>query len=201
MSRTSFGVASLPRAWGQRACENRARARPEAHQGARSTRRGPAVRTRSGPLTVERDGALLRLYVIRRSSGAYPCPEYARRVPIEGVSPAWVECDEPAARGSDRWNRMRIQGRPWCRILGTRLNIVQDIALQSFFATATDDDWLRLEQEVRRHPRRCLSAWCAAGHRVIEAIRAAAAGHRAPGRLSGWPIKRGTGSRSLASER
>lgn len=96
---------------------------------------------------------------------------------------------------------MRIPGRPWCPVLGNRQDIAQDIALQSYFAMADDDDWFRLEQEVRRHPRRCLSEWRATGRRLIEVARAAAAGHRAPGRLSGWPIKRGTGPRSLAPER
>lgn len=146
---------------------------------------------------MERDAALLRRYVIRRSSGAYPCPEYVRGIPIEGVGLAWVRCNEPAARGSDRWKRMRIPGRPWCPVLGNRLTVAQDVELQSYFATVPDSDWFRLEQDVRRHPRRCLSAWRAAGHRLIEAVRAVAAGHRAPGRLSGWPITRGAGSRSL----
>lgn len=150
---------------------------------------------------MDRDAALLRRYVIRRSEGAYPCPEYARRVPIEGVGFAWVRCNDPTARASDRWRRMRIPGRPWCPVLGNRLDIAQDVPLQAYFAGVPDSDWFRMEQDVRRHPRRCLSAWRAAGRRLIEAARAAAAGHRAPGRLSGWPIKRGTGSRSLAPAR
>jgi len=150
---------------------------------------------------VDRDAVLLRRYVVRRSSGAYPCPEYARRVPIENVGFAWQRCDERAARAADRWKRMRIPGRPWCPVLGNRLDIAQDVMLQSFFAIAGDDDWFRLEQEVRRQPRRCLSEWRAAGRRLIEAAQAAAAGHRAPGKLSGWPAKRGTGARSLVPER
>jgi hypothetical protein len=96
---------------------------------------------------------------------------------------------------------MRISGRPWCPVLGNRPDIAQDVALQSHLAAVPDDDWLRLEQDVRRHPRRCLSAWRAAGRRLIEAARAAAAGHRTPGKPSGWPIKRGTESRSLDPDR
>lgn len=147
------------------------------------------------------DAALLRRYVVRRSEGAYPCPEYARRISVEGVGFVWVRCNESTARASDRWRRMRIPGRPWCPVLGNRLGIAQDVELQSYFATVSDSDWFRLEQDVRRHPRRCLSLWRAAGHRLIEAALAVAAGHRVPSRLSGWPITRGAGSRSLASGR
>uniref|UniRef100_A0A9E8CSZ7 Uncharacterized protein n=1 Tax=Bosea sp. NBC_00436 TaxID=2969620 RepID=A0A9E8CSZ7_9HYPH len=114
---------------------------------------------------------------------------------------AWLRCDERAARISDRWKRMRVPGRPWCPVLGSTVDIAQDVMLQSYFATMDDTDWFRLEQQVRRHPRRCLSEWRAAGQRLIVAAQAAAAGHRAPGRLSGWPVKRGTGSRSLVEGR
>uniref|UniRef100_A0A9E8CTG9 Uncharacterized protein n=1 Tax=Bosea sp. NBC_00436 TaxID=2969620 RepID=A0A9E8CTG9_9HYPH len=149
---------------------------------------------------MDRDAVLLRRYVIRRSSGAYPCPEYARRIEIDGIG-AWQRCDERAARAADRWKRMRVPRRPWCPVLGNRLDIAQDLALQSFFAIADDADWFRMEQDVRRHPRRCLAEWRAAGHRLIVAAQAAAAGHRAPGKLSGWPPKRGTGPRSLIQDR
>lgn len=151
---------------------------------------------------MDRDASLLlRRYVIRRSSGAYPCPEYARRIPIDGVGFAWQRCDEHAAHAADRWRRVRIRGRPWCLVLGPTLDVAQDVALQSFFATMDDAEWFRLEQQVRHHPRRCLSDWRAAGQRLIEAAQAAAAGHRAPGKLSGWPAKRGTGARSLVPDR
>jgi hypothetical protein len=83
-------------------------------------------------------------------------------------------------------------------VLGTHPDIARDLALQSFFAIADDTDWFRLEQDVRRHPGRCLSAWRADGERLIAAARAGAAGHRALSKLSGWPARRGTGTRSLA---
>lgn len=145
---------------------------------------------------MDHDTVLLRRYVIRRSSGTYPCPEYARRVEVDGIG-VWLHCGERAAHKSDRWKRVRVPGRPWCPVLGTHLDIARDVMLQAYFATIHGGGWFRAEQEVRRHPRRCLSEWRAAGHRLIDAAKAAAAGHRVPGRLSGWPVTRGTGVRSL----
>lgn len=149
---------------------------------------------------MDHDVALLRRYVLRRARGAYPCPEYAFCIPIEGVGSAWLRCDEKAARASDRWRRVRLPGRPWCPVLGNHVAIAQDVELQSFFTTIADDGWSRLEHEARRRPRHCLPQWRATGVRLILAAQAAAAGYCVAGKLSGWPSKRGSGVRSLVLE-
>lgn len=147
-------------------------------------------------MTVAREASLLRRYVIARCSGRHPCLEYVRYVAIGKIG-AWQRCDERTARESERWYRLRIPGRPWCPVLGTHVTIAQDDALQAYFQGQKDHDWVRLEQAVRRCPTRSLREWRASGRRLIAAARAAAAGHRLPGRLAGWPATRGRGTRSL----
>jgi len=139
----------------------------------------------------------LRRYVIRRAGGD-PHPEYAR---YDGGIGAWLLCDERTARTHDRWRRIRHGGRPWCPVLGLDVTIARDTALQAFFATIMADEWRRLEIEVRRRPTRCLREWGDQGNRLIRAARAAAEGRGVPGKMSGWPSKRGGGTRSLMPER
>lgn len=140
--------------------------------------------------------SVLRRYVIRRATGG-PCPEYARLVLIGRSLAAWVRSDERAACASDRWRRIRLPGGPWCPVLGHILVIAQDVALQAYFETISAEGWKTLEIDVRRSPARCLREWRAAGHRIIAAATAASRGRGLPGRLSGWPAKRGSGARSL----
>lgn len=150
---------------------------------------------------IDPDAKLLRRYVIERSAGRVPCPEYMRFIEIETIdgppNGAWQRCSETEARAAPRWRRLRIPGRPWCPVLGPRVGIARDVQLQAHFATVPDGDWYRMEQRARHHPERCLAEWRAAGRRLIDAADAATAGRRAPGRLRGWPGRRGGGLRSL----
>lgn len=142
---------------------------------------------------------LLRRYVIRRASGK-PASEYVRLVNLDGMA-AWLECSEREARAGSRWQRVRQPSQPWCPVLGNRLGIAEDVALMAFFETVPDDDWRRHEIAVRTRPTRCLREWRETGRRLIAASRAMEAGHRTPGKLAGWPVKRGAGPRSLRDQR
>lgn len=139
---------------------------------------------------------VLRRYVIDRASGRSPRAEWSYYSPDIG---AWVRADEPAARRHEDHRRNRQGGRPWCDVLGHRIDVADDIALQLFFLTILPDDWRRLAIAVAQHPTRCLREWRASGHRLMVAVDPSAtpSGTVTPGPLSDWPKARGTGPRSM----
>lgn len=141
---------------------------------------------------------LLRRYVLERAAGRVPAAEYARLEEMgEGIG-AWIRCDRQTAQAARHWRRLRRAGTLWCPVLGSRLDIAQDAALQAFFMTIPDDDWSRLAAAVRARPSDCLRRWQQAGRRILVAAAAVAMGNPPPpGRLAGWPGQRGTGPRSL----
>lgn len=144
---------------------------------------------------MDRAAALLRRYVINRSAGVFPHPEYAKFDAIHGVG-AWIKCGRREARESGRWKRLRIEGRPWCPILGSRVAVAHDVELQAFFSTVRDGDWFPLERAVRQRPSLCLAEWREAGRRLISVVQSSALGTAEPGKLAGWPKGRGKGHRT-----
>jgi hypothetical protein len=144
------------------------------------------------------EAQLLRRYVLERAAGRTPAAEYVR---LEEVAPGvggWIRCDEKTARESEHWRRLRRPGALWCPVLGNRLGIAQDVALQAYFLTVPEGGWQRLADEVRRRPSQCLRHWRDAGRRILAASAGTTTGRPPPqGRLAGWPAHRGTGSRSL----
>jgi hypothetical protein len=144
------------------------------------------------------EAQLLRRYVLERAAGRIPAAEYVR---LEEVAPGvggWIRCDEKTARESEHWRRLRRPGALWCPVLGNRLGVAQDVALQAYFLTVPEDGWQRLANEVRRCPLECLRRWRDAGRRILAASVAQTSGALPPpGRLAGWPAQRGIGSRSL----
>lgn len=148
------------------------------------------------------EAQLLRRYVLGRAAGRIPAAEFVR---LEEVAPGlggWIKCDEKTAKESEHWRRLRKPGALWCPVLGNHLGIAQDVALQAYFLTVSEDGWQRLANEVRRRPSGCLRRWRDAGRRILRASVAQTSGALPPpGRLAGWPARRGTGSRSLLSHR
>lgn len=138
----------------------------------------------------------LRRYIIERASGRTPRPEFAFYAPDVG---AWLRCDETTARRHEHHRRIRVEGLPWCDVLGHQTSVADDEALQVFFLTVAPDDWSQLAAAVREHSKRCLRDWIAAGSRIIAAVDpdVALSSGALPGPLSGWPPARGTGQRSM----
>ena len=139
---------------------------------------------------------VLRRYVIERASGRTPRHEWAFYAPDIG---AWVRTDEMTARRHEHRQRIRVEGRPWCDVLGHQTSVADDMPLQIFFMTLSGDDWPRLAAGAREHPARCLREWQTAGRRIMAAVtpEMAAPVSETPGPLDGWPEKRGDGQRSM----
>lgn len=139
---------------------------------------------------------VIRRYVIERANGRTPRHEWAFYAADIG---AWIRTDETSARRHEHHQRIRVEGRPWCDVLGHRTDVRDDEALQIFFMTVDPEDWHRLEIAVRDHPKRCLREWTASGTRIMAAVapEAAAVVPETPGPLDGWPGKRGEGQRSM----
>lgn len=139
---------------------------------------------------------VLRRYVVERASGRTPRAEWSYYAPDLG---AWVRTDETMARRHEHHRRIRVEGRPWCNVLGHQTSVVDDMPLQVFFLTLDQDDWPRLAAVAREHPKRCLREWQAAGRRIMAAVapETAAPVPDVPGPLDGWPEKRGEGQRSM----
>jgi hypothetical protein len=143
------------------------------------------------------EALLLRRYVIERTVGRVPAAEWARYEPTIG---GWLYCDERSARTAQHRRRLRRPGALWCPVLGNRIEIAQDRALQADFETVDVDGWSRLAAAVRARPSDCLRRWREAGRRIIAAMAADPSGDRPPlGKLAAWPSRRGIGSRSLLS--
>ncbi|WP_316232940.1 hypothetical protein [Bradyrhizobium sp. SZCCHNPS2010] len=138
----------------------------------------------------------LRRYVIERASGRTPRHEYAFYEPRLGV---WIRCDEMTARRHEHHRRIRIEGRPWCEVMGLQTAVADDFPLQTYFLTITPDDWPHLAVAVHEHPARCLRDWRDAGSRIIAAVSDVATSPtpETPGPLDSWPAARGTGQRSM----
>jgi hypothetical protein len=136
---------------------------------------------------------VLRRYVIDRSAGRTPRQEWEYYAPDIG---AWIRADETTAYRHDHHRRIRVDGLPWCGVLGRRTDVADDLPLQTYFLTVPHDEWSRLAVEVAQRPKRCLMDWRAAGARIIAAV----SGTSPPselGPLAGWPDSRGTGPRSM----
>lgn len=138
----------------------------------------------------------LRRYVIERASGRTPRPEWAFYAPDVG---AWIRADEMTAKRHEHHRRIRMDGLPWCDVMGHRTDIRDDIALQVYFLTVLHDDWSRLASVVREHPTRCLRKWTDVGQRIMAAVapETATVILDTSGPLDGWPKVRGSGQRSL----
>lgn len=134
----------------------------------------------------------LRRYVIDRAAGRIPRPEWSYYAADIG---AWIRADETTARRYEHYRRVRMEGHPWCDVLGHRTDVADDTALQMFFLTIPGDDWSRLAIQVMQHPTRCLESWRAAGALILAAVDPDASASGGP--LSDWPPSRGTGPRSL----
>lgn len=140
---------------------------------------------------------ILRRYVIERASGRRPRAEWAFYASDLG---AWIRADEMTARRHEHHQRIRVDGLPWCDVLGHRTDVRDDLALQTYFLTIDPDDgWSRLAAAVREHPKRCLREWSTAGSRIIAAVSPETAPPvpDTPSPLDGWPEKRGEGQRSM----
>lgn len=140
---------------------------------------------------------VLRRYVIERASGRTPRHEWAFYAPDLG---AWIRTDETTARHHEYHQRIRIEGRKWCDVLGHQTDVCDDLPLQMYFMTLDlDDGWSRLVAAVREHPKRCLKEWSASGARIMAAVSGVTATivPETPGPLARWPSERGTGQRSL----
>jgi len=140
---------------------------------------------------------VLRRYVIERASGKTPRHEWAFYAPDIG---AWVRTDEMSARRHEHHQRIRMEGLPWCEVLGHRTDVQDDLPLQLYFMTIDPEDgWSRLVAVAREHPARCLREWQAAGRRIMAAVtpETTAPLPDTPGPLDGWPAKRGEGQRSM----
>lgn len=140
---------------------------------------------------------ILRRYVIERASGRTPRPEWSYYAADVG---AWIRTDETTARRHEHHQRIRIEGRPWCDVLGHRTDVADDMPLQIFFLTIDPEDgWSRLAAVAREHPARCLKEWTASGRRIMAAVspETAALLPETPGPLDGWPKERGEGQRSM----
>jgi hypothetical protein len=143
----------------------------------------------------DKEALLLRRYVIERAAGRIPAAEWVRYEPALG---AWLYCDERTARTAQYRRRLRKPDALWCPVLGNRIGIAANVALQAFFETIEADGWPRLAAAVRVRPSDCLRRWRESGRRIIAAMAANPSGDRPPpGRLVGWPTRRGTGLRSL----
>lgn len=140
---------------------------------------------------------LLRRFIIEKASGRTPRPEWAFYEPTLG---AWIRTDETTARRHEHHQRIRIEGRAWCDVLGHQTSVADDLALQVFFLTLSGDDWPRLAAVAREHPARCLKEWTTSGKKIIAAVSDVAsdvATSDVPGALDGWPEKRGEGQRFM----
>jgi hypothetical protein len=142
---------------------------------------------------------LLRRYVLERATGRVPRREFARYDVDLGV---WIRCDEPVARDSEYWRRLRKPAHPWCDVLGCQTAIADDDALQAYFETIDPENWSSLAQAVRTNSSRCFRAWRDAGERILAAVSGtiAVGGGRSEGSLTGWPLLRGSALRSLSSQ-
>lgn len=139
---------------------------------------------------------VLRRYIIGSAAGRSPHLEWSFLSQDIG---AWILADEATARRHEHHRRIRMDGRPWCHVLGHRTDVADDEALQVYFLTIASDEWPRLAIAVMRAPTRCLRDWRASGSRIIAAVDATAApsGTTSSGPLSDWPKSRGTGPRSM----
>lgn len=140
---------------------------------------------------------ILRRYVIERASGRTPRAEWSYYAADIG---AWIRTDEMTARRHEHHQRIRIEGLPWCEVLGHRTDVADDLPLQVFFLTIDlEDGWSRLVAAVREHPKRCLQDWRASGARIMAAVAPEQAQPfpDTPGPLDKWPAKRGDGQRSM----
>lgn len=139
---------------------------------------------------------VLRRYVIDRASGRSPRSEWSYHSPDIG---AWILSDEATARRHEHHRRIRMDGLPWCDILGHRTDVADDETLQIYFLTVASDGWSSHAIAVMRAPKRCLREWRSAGSRIIAAVNpeAAPSAMAGSGPLSGWPQARGTGPRSM----
>lgn len=139
----------------------------------------------------------LRRYIIERANGRTPRHEWAFYSSDLG---AWIRTDEMTARRHEHHQRIRVEGLPWCDVLGHQTSVRNDEALQIYFLTIDDpEDWRRLEIAVRDHLKRCLRDWRASGTRIMAAVspETAAPVPDTPGPLDGWPASRGEGQRSM----
>ncbi|WP_264076584.1 hypothetical protein [Rhodopseudomonas palustris] len=130
--------------------------------------------------------------MIDRAAGRTPRPEWSYYSPDIG---AWLYADEPSARRHEHHQRIRVDGLPWCDVLGHRTDVADDLALQTYFMTIEPDGWPRLAIDVAQHPKRCLREWRAGGALIISAVDLDASASGGP--LSDWPESRGTGPRSM----
>jgi len=139
---------------------------------------------------------VLRRYILERANGRSPRHEWAYYAPDLA---AWIRTDGMTARRHEHHQRIRVEGRPWCHVLGHQTSVADDIPLQMYFLTLDQDDWPRLAAVAREYPKRCLREWQAAGRRIMAAVtpETAAPVPDTPGPLDGWPAARGKGQRSL----
>lgn len=140
---------------------------------------------------------VLRRYIVERASGRTPRHEWVFYSADLG---AWIRTDKTSARRHKHHQRIRVEGRPWCDVLGHRTDVADDLPLQLYFMTIDPEDWRGLEIAVRAHPKRCLLNWRASGKRIMAAVSDVAsdiATSDVPSPLDGWPSERGSGQRSL----
>lgn len=135
---------------------------------------------------------VLRRYVIDRASGRSPRAEWSY---LSSDIGAWVRADETTARRHEHRRRIRMEGRPWCDVLGHRTDVADEQALQVYFLTIQPDQWPRLAFAAAIAPTRCLREWREAGARLIAAVESGIEPRSET--LSGWPKARGTGPRSM----
>lgn len=135
---------------------------------------------------------ILRRYVLDRAAGRMPRPEWSYYAPDIG---AWILAAEASARRYEHHRRVRIDGVPWCDVLGHRTEVADDLQLQTYFLTIAPDGWSRLAIEVMQHPTRCLKSWRAAGALILTAVDPDTEASGGP--LADWPPFRGTGPRSM----
>lgn len=147
---------------------------------------------------------LLRRYVERRAA-VKPAEEwgYWTLALVPGMATLVRVATEREARERQHWQRLRIDGMPWCPWLGRHTAIADDLPLQAFFLGIGDGEWewRKLALAARRRPAVCLREWREAGQHLIATTRATAEGSPITGRLRGWPNSRGTGARSLLTPR
>lgn len=140
---------------------------------------------------------ILRRYIIEKASGRTPRAEWSYYADDLG---AWIRTDEMTARRHEHHHRIRVDGLPWCEVLGHQTDVRDDLALQTYFLTIDPEGgWSRLAAAVREHPKRCLREWTNSGKRIISAVSPETAPPvpDTPSPLDGWPASRGEGQRSM----